>query len=76
MTPPNPIIEPRPHSYWVGYLGSAMAAISRASTLGEAKTVARRGLLAVTDPIEGPRETDEETRRSWRTEAARKDDIT
>lgn len=75
MSPPNPIIEPREHSYWVGYLGSAMAAVSRASTLGEAKKVARLSLMAVTDPIEGPRETDEQTRRSWRTEGARKDDL-
>lgn len=65
-------IEPRDSSYWVGYLGSALAAISRVASLREAKSLSRQGLLAVTDPLEGLPELDEATKQSWREEASRK----
>ncbi len=67
-------IQQLPHAYWVGYLAQSLFKISRASSLIEARKIARDGLQKVGDPLLGPHEFDEETRKKWRAEVRKPDD--
>lgn len=66
-------IHQMPHSYWSGYLGVSLVRISRARTLAEAKRIAREGLAAVSDPVRGLRELDEDVQTCWRRESHKED---